>query len=41
LSADDVSLMAFQISVEKKDPADVARTWMKNNKSKVDGWLGL
>jgi len=41
LSADDVSLMAFQISVEKKDPADVARAWMKNNKSKVDGWLGL
>ena len=41
LSADDVSLMAYQISVEKKDPAAVARTWMKNNKSKVDGWLGL
>ena len=41
IGVSDVSLMAYQISVEKKQPADVARTWMKNNKSKVDGWLGL
>ena len=41
LTADDVSLMAYQISVEKKQPADVARAWMKANKSTVDGWLGL
>jgi glycine betaine/proline transport system substrate-binding protein len=41
LTGDDVSAMAYAISVEKKQPADVARTWMKNNKSKVDGWLGL
>ena len=33
--------MAYAISVEKKDPADVARAWMKANKSTVDGWLGL
>ena len=31
----------MQISVEKKQPADVARAWMKANKSTVDGWLGL
>jgi len=36
LTADDVSAMAYAISVEKKQPADVARTWMKNNKSKVN-----
>ena len=41
LTADDVSSMAYAISVEKKDPADVARAWMKANKSTVDGWLGL
>ena len=28
-------------SVEKKDPAAVARAWMEANKSTVDGWLGL
>jgi glycine betaine/proline transport system substrate-binding protein len=33
--------MAYQISVEKKKPADVARAWMEANKSTVDGWLGL
>jgi len=41
LTADDVSTMAYQISVEKKKPADVARAWMEANKSTVDGWLGL
>ena len=41
ITADDVSLMAYQISVEKKQPADVTRAWMKANKSTVDGWLGL
>lgn len=41
LTADDVSLMAYEISVEKKEPADVARAWMEANKSTVDGWLGL
>ena len=33
--------MAYAISVEKKQPADVARAWMNANKSTVDGWLGL
>ena len=41
LTADDVSAMAYAISVEKKAPADVARAWMDANKSTVDGWLGL
>ena len=41
LTADDVSAMAYAISVEKKKPADVARAWMEANKSTVDGWLGL
>ena len=41
LTADDVSAMAYAISVEKKQPADVARAWMNANKSTVDGWLGL
>ena len=41
LTADDVSAMAYAISVEKKDPAKVARAWMNANKSTVDGWLGL
>ena len=41
LTADDVSAMAYSVSVEKKDPADVARAWMEANKSTVDGWLGL
>ena len=41
LTADDVSWMAFEISVQKRDPAEVAREWMNNNKATVDGWLGL
>ena len=41
LTADDVSGMAFEISVQKRDPAEVAREWMNNNKATVDGWLGL
>ena len=27
--------------VKKRDPGEVAREWMNNNKSTVDGWLGL
>jgi len=41
ITADDVSWMAFQVSVKKRDPAEVARDWMSKNKSTVDGWLGL
>ena len=41
LKADDVSWMAYQVSVKERNPADVAREWMKNNEATVDGWLGL
>ena len=41
ITADDVSWMAYQVSVKKRDPGEVARDWMSQNKSTVDGWLGL
>ena len=41
ITADDVSWMAYEVSVQKRDPAEVARDWMDKNKSTVDGWLGL
>jgi glycine betaine/proline transport system substrate-binding protein len=39
LTADNVSLMSYQISVEKKLPANVARTWINNNQTIVESWL--
>ena len=41
LSADDVSNLAFEISANGKDPADVAKAWVDANSDKVDSWLGL
>ena len=41
ITADDVSWMAYQVSVKKRAPDEVAREWMSKNKSTVDGWLGL
>jgi glycine betaine/proline transport system substrate-binding protein len=41
LSADDVSNLAFEISANGKDPADVAKAWIAANSDKVDSWLGL
>ncbi len=41
LSADDVSSLAFEISANGKDPADVAKAWVAANTDKVDAWLGL
>ena len=41
ITADDVSWMAFEISVNERDHAEVAREWMANNEKTVDGWLGL
>ena len=41
ITADDVSWMAYEVSVQKSDPGEVARDWMSQNKSTVDGWLGL
>ena len=41
LTADDVSSLAYAISVQKVSPKDAARAWVKNNSKTVDGWLGL
>jgi len=41
LTADDVSWMAYEVSVQKRDPGEVARQWMSENSKTVDGWLGL
>jgi len=41
LTSDDVSWLAYEVSVNKRDPADVARDWMSQNEGTVDGWLGL
>ena len=41
LTADDVSNFAFEISGQGRDPAEVAREWVKANPERVDAWLGL
>ena len=41
VDADDVSSFAFEISGKGRDPADVARDWVKANSDRVDAWLGL
>ena len=41
ITADDVSWMAFEVSVNNRESAEVAREWMANNAATVDGWLGL
>ena len=41
LTADDVSQLAFEISANGRDPADVAKDWVNANSDRVDGWLGL
>jgi glycine betaine/proline transport system substrate-binding protein len=41
ITADDVSWMAFEVSVNKRSSADVVREWIANNEGTVDGWLGL
>ena len=41
LTADDVSQLAFEISANGRDPADVAKEWVNANSDRVDGWLGL
>ena len=37
---DDVSRMAFEIIVNKKPAADVAREWVKANQETVSKWFG-
>ena len=41
LTADDVSSLAFEISANGRDAADVATEWVENNPDRVDSWLGL
>ncbi len=41
LDADDVSHFAYEISGKGRQPAEVAREWMKANAAWVDAWLGL
>ena len=41
LTSDDVSSFAFEISGKGRNPAEVAKEWVKNNPKKVDAWLGL
>ncbi|MEM8730700.1 MAG: glycine betaine ABC transporter substrate-binding protein [Pseudomonadota bacterium] len=41
LTADDVSQLAFEISANGRDAADVAAEWVNANTDRVDSWLGL
>lgn len=41
LTADDVSQLAFEISSNGREPADVAKEWVNANSDRVDAWLGL
>jgi glycine betaine/proline transport system substrate-binding protein len=41
LTADDVSGLAFEISANGRDPADVAKEWVEANSDRVDAMLGL
>ena len=41
LSADDVSKLTFEVVVNGKDAADVARDWVSANGKTVDAWLGI
>ena len=41
LTADDVSNLAFEISANGREPADVAADWVAANSDRVDAMLGL
>ena len=41
LTADDVSGLAFEVSANGRDPAEVAQEWVAANSDRVDAWLGL
>ena len=41
LDASDVSLFAYEIAGQGREPADVAKEWVANNSDRVDGWLGM
>ena len=39
--ADMVSAMAYDIGGNRRDPRDVAKEWIANNKERVDSWFGM
>ena len=41
LTADDVSQLAYEISANGRDAADVAKDWVEANSDRVDAMLGL
>ena len=41
VTADDVSALAYEISANNQDPADVAKQWVADNTDRVDSMLGL
>jgi len=41
LTADDVSVLAFEISANGAEPADAAKAWVAANSDRVDAMLGL
>ena len=41
LTADDVSSLAYEISANGRDPAEVAKEWVEANSDRVDAMLGL
>ncbi|MEO0467947.1 MAG: glycine/betaine ABC transporter substrate-binding protein, partial [Pseudomonadota bacterium] len=41
VTANDVSSLAFEISAQGRDPADVAKDWVEANSDRVDAMLGL
>ncbi len=41
MTADDVSSLAFEISANGREPADVAADWVAANSDRVDAMLGL
>ncbi len=41
LTADDVSNLAYEVSAQDRDPAEVAAEWVAANSDRVDAMLGL
>ena len=39
LDTDDVSAMVFALAIEKQDPLDFAKKWVKENSETVERWL--
>jgi glycine betaine/proline transport system substrate-binding protein len=38
-NTDQISAMTYAVVVDKKDPAEFAKSWVKDNSSLVDSWL--